>query len=103
MRETIDWRVSFEVTSPAVGMMFPCGDSLVAASSTSLRRPMMYTLCAPFNARALVIVRPIPDPPPVMTATRPLTLKRFAASSEDMVRLVEERSSPYFLTTSQEL
>lgn len=30
-------------------------------------------------------------PPPVMTATRPLTLKRFAASSEDILEDRRER------------
>ena len=32
-----------------------------------------------------------PEPPPVMTATRPLTEKRFAASIEDIVLVPKRR------------
>lgn len=39
----------------------------------------MYTLAVPLAARALAIMRPIPVPAPVTTATRPLTLKRCGA------------------------
>ncbi len=81
----MDLRSSLQVTSPTMGIMLPWGDSLAVASSISFRRPMMYTLCAPLSARALAIMAPRPLLPPVMTATRPFTVKRFAASREDMV------------------
>jgi hypothetical protein len=49
-----------------------------ASSSTSLRRPVMYTV-APLASSARVIMSPIPVPPPVTTAVTWEASKRVAA------------------------
>jgi hypothetical protein len=82
--------------------------SFAALSSTSARRPTMYTV-APLFSRAVAIINPrpnydkipsnvslvevigqsfqrvktIPVPPPVITTTRPLTSKRFAGCRDE--------------------
>ena len=49
-------------------------NALAAFSRGSFLRPEMYTF-APFAARPCAMLRPIPVPPPVTSATRPLRSK----------------------------
>jgi hypothetical protein len=54
-------KASFEVTSPTRGIILFVETDLEAFSRTSFRRPTMYTFLAPFNAKALAIIKPIPE------------------------------------------
>lgn len=55
------------------------------SSKEASRRPRMKTFEAPLTSRALAIIAPMPDPPPVITKTMSFTENRFAASIDDIL------------------
>jgi len=92
------WKVSVacknKMRSCAYAIMLPGPDWYFSTtlSRASSRRPVMYTL-APLATRACVIMRPIPEPPPVTTAMIFVQSKRLEDSNslfgwEDMLRVM---------------
>jgi hypothetical protein len=59
-------RVNTSVLSPTRALV-----SALALERTSARRPMMASRDTPASASALEMARPMPDPPPVITADFP--------------------------------
>ena len=70
---------SADTGSAAMGTMLPLHSAAVVPS-TCRYRPVMYTV-APFAARACVMVRPMPVPPPVTTHLSLGTEKSLGARS----------------------